>query len=392
MMTDSHMISGYLYSGYSDCSDEKMQAHTIRIESGQIIDISEYEPENEQQAASLPLLVPGFIDVHNHGGFHGSFPNGNYEDCKRAARFHRSHGTTTLLASLVSASEQQLYAQTRILARLAQEGEIYGIHMEGPFICAHKCGAQDPHHIIPGNPEILEKVINNAQGFLRSITFAPETDHIDELLDLCAKHNVIASLGHTDADYHSTLAVIDKARQLGVTVSATHLFNAMPPIHHRTPGATVALLNAAQENKVFCELVADGVHLHDAVVDMSYPHNAIAVTDAMEAAGMPDGHYQLGSLSVVVEQGGAFLADAYAQGTHTIAGGTSTLAQQFARFASRHGIADAVRFTSTRAAQLLGLPDRSRLEPGARADIVALNKDHTVRATFAHGEKLLPLT
>lgn len=313
------------------------------------------------------LWVPGFVDLHNHGGNGGGFPNGDYEQCLAAARFHRAHGTTTLLASLVSGTQEELCARAELLAQLAEEGEIAGIHMEGPFIAAAKCGAQDPSCIVPGDPDFFRAVIATARGHLRSITFAPETENVDKLLEVCAEHGIIASLGHTEADYDTTLKVIAKAKELGVTVTGTHLFNAMPPIHHRAPGTVAALLTAAKAGDVAVELIADGVHLVDGTVDMAYNPRAFAVTDAMAAAGMADGAYELGSLPVTVSGGVARVPSG------AIAGGTSTLSQQFASFAERHGLGEAVRFTSTTAADVLGETELGRIAVGARANLVGLN-------------------
>lgn len=307
------------------------------------------------------LWVPGFVDLHNHGGYGGSFPNGDYDQCRAAARFHRAHGTTTLIASMVSGTRAELCTRAELLATLAEEGEIVGIHMEGPFIAAAKCGAQDPSRIVPGDPDFFRAVIDAARGHLRSITFAPETRATAELLEVCAEHDIIASLGHTEADYETTLQVMGQAQDLGVTVTGTHLFNAMPPIHHRAPGTVAALLAGAKAGDVGVELIADGT------VDMAYNRCAFAVTDAMAAAGMVDGSYELGSLPVTVTDGVARV------GNGAIAGGTSTLAQQFARFAARHGAEEAVRFTSTTAADVLGDKDVGRLAPGKRANLVGLN-------------------
>ncbi|HIX78398.1 MAG TPA: amidohydrolase family protein [Candidatus Corynebacterium faecipullorum] len=313
------------------------------------------------------LWVPGFVDLHNHGGNGGGFPNGDYEQCLAAARFHRAHGTTTLLASLVSGTQEELCARAELLAQLAEEGEIAGIHMEGPFIAAAKCGAQDPSRIVPGDPDFFRAVIAAARGHLRSITFAPETDNVDKLLEVCAEHGIIASLGHTVADYDTMLSVIAQAKELGLTVTGTHLFNGMPSIHHRAPGPVAALLTSAKAGDAFVELIADGVHLVDGAVDMAHSHRAFAITDAMAAAGMADGDYELGSLPVTVSGGVARVPSG------AIAGGTSTLSQQFASFAARHGLGEAVRFTSTTAADVLGETDLGRIAVGARANLVGLN-------------------
>lgn len=329
------------------------------------------------------LWVPGFVDLHNHGGNGGGFPNGDYEQCLAAARFHRAHGTTTLLASLVSGTQEELCARAELLAQLAEEGEIAGIHMEGPFIAAAKCGAQDPSRIVPGDPDFFRAVIAAARGHLRSITFAPETENVDKLLEVCAEHGIIASLGHTEADYDTTLKVIAQAKELGVTVTGTHLFNAMPPIHHRAPGPVAALLTAAKAGDVSVELIADGVHLVDGAVDMAHSHRAFAITDAMAAAGMADGAYELGSLPVTVSGGVARVPSG------AIAGGTSTLAQQFGSFAARHGLGEAVRFTSTTAADVLGRKDLGRIAVGARANLVGLNAQLEPVRVFVGGTEFI---
>ncbi|ACP31836.1 N-acetylglucosamine-6-phosphate deacetylase [Corynebacterium aurimucosum] len=337
------------------------------IEGIKLGDVPQAEAAWRAGDSDALLWVPGFVDLHNHGGNGGGFPNGDYEQCLAAARFHRAHGTTTLLASLVSGTQEELCTRTELLAQLAEEGEIAGIHMEGPFIAAAKCGAQDPSRIVPGDPDFFRAVIAAARGHLRSITFAPETDNADKLLEVCAEHGIIASLGHTEADYDTMLGVIAKAKELGLTVTGTHLFNGMPSIHHRAPGPVAALLTAAKAGDVSVELIADGVHLVDGTVDMVHSHRAFAITDAMAAAGMADGDYELGSLPVTVSGGVARVPSG------AIAGGTSTLAQQFASFAERHGLGEAVRFTSTTAADVLGEKDLGRIAVGARANLVGLN-------------------
>lgn len=302
--------------------------------------------------------VPGFVDLHNHGGNSGAFPSGTTEDCRRAARYHRAHGTTTLLASLVSATGDELAQQAHRLHPLVGEGLIHGIHMEGPFVNPGKCGAQNPAKIMPGNPDVFARVIDASNNTVRSITFAPETDHVDELLQLCANHNIIASLGHTNADYATTSAVITRARELGVTVTATHLFNAMPPIHHREPGAAAACIAAARQGQAHLEIIGDGVHLADGTVDMIMAGgnpSAFAITDAMEAAGLADGNYQLGGLDVTVNAAVARLTTTDGS-IGSIAGGTTTLLEQFTRFAARHSLPEAVAFTSSNAHAVLGRP------------------------------------
>jgi len=357
----------------------------ITVDGGIITSVTE-DPTAWEPAGLT--LVPGFVDLHNHGGHRGSFPDGTADDCRRAARFHRRHGTTTMLASLVSATEQAMTAQVPVLADLVDEGLLAGIHLEGPFINSGRCGAQDPAAIIPGDPDMLDRVATAARGHVRAVTFAPETAHAHELLDVCAAHTIIASLGHTDATYEQTLELVDAAVDRNVTVTATHLFNAMPPLHHRAPGAAAAMITAAATSHAHVELIADGVHLADGTVDMlrhSVADGAFFVTDAMQAAGMPDGDYTLGALDVTVADGVARLS-APDGAVGAIAGGTTTLADQFARHLRRGvGLSDLVRATSTTAAGLLGLGDGGIVE-GGRADLVGLDDNGQVMLVVAGGE------
>ncbi|MCZ9309802.1 amidohydrolase family protein [Corynebacterium uberis] len=360
----------------------------ITVTDGTITAITPTPDLTPAAAADLPLAVPGFVDLHNHGGARGAFPTGTLEQCRTAAAFHRDHGTTTLLASLVSGTEDELTSQVQVLTELVDSGEIAGIHLEGPFINACRCGAQAPTRIQPGDPDMLARIIDASLGTVRQITFAPETPHAAELLAVCADNGVIASLGHSDADYDTTRAVLDRAAELGVTVTATHLFNAMPPLHHRDPGIAAALIEAAAEGRTWVELIADGVHLADGTVDMvtaAVGDHALAVTDAMEAAGMPDGSYILGPLDVTVAGGVARLSTSDAT-PGAIAGGTTTLLDQFHRYRARHGGPAAVRLTSTNAAAALGLDgEAGDLRPGMPATLVLIAPSGAPAAVIVDG-------
>lgn len=326
----------------------------LQLENGIITELSgEPAPKNAGFHPELPTIVPSFIDLHNHGGNGGAFSTGTQDQARNAAQYHREHGTTVMLASMVSAPADALAAQVENLIPLCEEGLLCGIHLEGPFINACRCGAQNPDFIFPGNPTDLAQVIHAGKGWIKSITVAPETDNLTELLDLCAAHHIIASFGHTDADFDTTTSAIALAKEKNVTVTATHLFNAMPPLHHRDPGSVGALLAAARAGDAYVELIADGVHLADGTVDLARSNNAFFITDAMEAAGMPDGEYILGVLNVTVTDGVARLRDGGA-----IAGGTSTLASQFVHHVRRGmTLIDATLHTSTVAAKILGLSD-----------------------------------
>ncbi|APT89543.1 N-acetylglucosamine-6-phosphate deacetylase [Corynebacterium frankenforstense DSM 45800] len=388
----AHVFRGTLVNGI----DEPRDCEVAVDADGTVarVDIAEPGadggPRPDPAGASGPVITPGFVDVHNHGGARGAFPTGTLEECRRAADYHRSQGTTRLLASFVSGTEEELTRQLGVVAPLVAEGTLAGVHLEGPFVNTEKCGAQAPDRIQDGDPAMFERVLDAGEGIVRSITFAPETPNARALVDLCAERGVIVSLGHTMADYETTAEVVDYAVGRGATVTATHLFNAMPPLHHRKPGAVAALLAAATAGRAVVEVIGDGVHLADGTVDLcaaAAGDNMVLVTDAMEATGMPDGSYVLGPLEVVVEDGVARLATN--DGTPgAIAGGTSTLARQVTRFAARHGFTRAVRAASLRPGRLLGLDQNEGLHVGNPAEFVVFDAAGHVTEVFAAGRRL----
>lgn len=347
---------------------------------------------SESSSEPLPLVLPGLADVHNHGAVGHGFPGADADGCAAAARYHRSHGTTTLLASTVSAAPADLAEQVAVLADAADAGDIDGIHLEGPFINACRCGAQDPRAIIPGDPVALAAIIASGRGHVRSVTLAPETHQLEALLDVCADHGLVVSYGHTDADYDATAAAIGAARARDLQVTATHLFNAMPPLHHREPGAAGALLAAAADGDAVVELIADGVHVSDAMVDLVIdavgPGAITLVSDAMAAAGMHDGDYVLGSLPVIVDGGVARLRTN--DGTPgAIAGGTSTIFDQVARMHARGvNLTDIATMAADTGARVAGVAGRGAIAVGKRADLLLCDDTSptlTLRTTITGG-------
>jgi N-acetylglucosamine-6-phosphate deacetylase len=328
------------------------------------------------------VLVPGFVDVHVHGGAGAAFPDGHVDTALRAVRFHRSHGSTTLLASLVAAAPDELLKTVDALAELVTEGELAGVHLEGPWLAAARCGAHDPAQLRDPDPAELERLLRAGDGAVRMVTVAPELAGGIEAVRRITGAGAVAALGHTDASYELTKDAIDAGARMG-----THLFNAMAPVHHREPGPAVALL---EDPRVTVELVTDGLHVHPAlwehVLRAAGNDRVAAVTDAMAAAGMPDGEYHLGALRVTVRDRVARLP-----GTGTIAGSTATTDALFANIV-RHAalpreeaLVRAVAMTSTSPARALGLTDVGALTPGRRADLVVLGPDLTIRDVYRAG-------
>ena len=338
-------------------------------------------------------ILPGFVDMHVHGGGGASFTAGSADDARRAVEFHRGHGTTSIVASLVTAPLAELESRAAILAGLAAEGVIAGLHLEGPFLSAARCGAQDPRHMITPDVAAFERLRAAAAGHLKVITIAPELPGATEVIKAAARAGLTVAVGHTDA----TTAVASAAVDAGAT-HATHLFNGMRPLHHREPGAAGALLD---RDEVTCELIADGVHLHDTIVRLTAraigPGRLVLITDAMAAAGMPDGSYRLGSMRVDVAGGVARLADAMQRAPDTgrrgaIAGSTATMATVFRRaVAAGLPVADAAAAASTTPARVLGLDGRiGALRAGRYADLVVLDEELRLRAVMRRGQWLSP--
>jgi N-acetylglucosamine-6-phosphate deacetylase len=338
-------------------------------------------PRSPDRDFSAMTVVPGFVDTHVHGGGGGSF-SGGADQTATAVAFHRRHGTTTLLASLVSEAPDDLLRQVRELAEMVQSGLVAGIHLEGPWLAAQRCGAHDPALLRDPEAGELNRVLDAGAGTIRMVTLAPERTGGLEAIRRVVDAGAVAAVGHTEASYQQTCAAIEAGATVG-----THLFNAMRPIHHREPGPVIALL---EDPRVTVELIADGVHI-DAALYRHVTHGAgidrvSLVTDAMAAAGMADGAYRIGPLAVDVTAGEARLA-----GTETIAGSTATMdalfrfSVQHSRLADGEAMMQAVRQSSVNPARALGLPN-PELQIGAGADLVVLDVGLNVHAVLCAGQ------
>lgn len=325
-------------------------------------------------------LVPGFVDIHNHGGGGASFTSGTVEDVLTGVRTHRLHGTTTIVASTVTGEMDFLAQRAGLLSELAEQGDIAGIHFEGPFISPCRKGAHSEGLLRHPDPADVRKLVDAARGHAKMVTLATELPGGIDSVRLLAEHGVIAAIGHTDATYEQTVEAIDA----GATV-ATHLYNAMPGLGHRAPGPIAALL---EDERVTVELINDGTHLHPAALELAF-HRAGAdrvafITDAMDAAGFGDGRYMLGPLEVEVRDSVARLVEG-----GSIAGSTLTQDRAFKRSVTvdRLSVEDTVRALSANPAKLLGMYDTvGSLEPGKYADLVVLDTEFDVKGVMRRGE------
>ncbi|MEV4787956.1 N-acetylglucosamine-6-phosphate deacetylase [Streptomyces tuirus] len=342
-------------------------------------------PKNAQVIrAPAHFVIPGFVDLHNHGGGGASFTSGSVDDILKGIHTHRLHGTTTLVASTVTGDLDSLTRRAGLLSELAEQGEIAGVHFEGPFISPCRKGAHSEALLRDPHPADVRKLIDAARGRAKMLTLATELPGGLDSVRLLADHGVIAAIGHTDATYEQTVQAIDA----GATV-ATHLFNAMPPLGHRSPGPITALL---EDDRITVELINDGTHLHPAALRLAFHHagadRVAFITDAMDAAGFGDGRYWLGPLEVEVADGVARLVE-----DGTIAGSTLTQDRAFKRAVTVDGLSveDAVRALSATPARLLGMADTiGSLEPGKYADLLLVDSAYELKGVMRRGEWVVP--
>jgi N-acetylglucosamine-6-phosphate deacetylase len=319
-------------------------------------------------------MVPAYVDIHCHGGGGTAFTDLRDDAAAAAAEHHHAHGSTSLLASLVTMSPRDLERGVAMLAELADDGVVDGIHLEGPWLAEARCGAHDPALLRDPSLAEVERLIELGRGHLRQVTLAPERARGLDLVRWLTTAGIHAAIGHTTATY----AQVEQAVAAGADL-ATHLFNGMDPWHHRKPGAVAALMRSAARGHVTVELIADGVHLSDdtvrTVLDLVGVDHVAFVSDAMAAAGVGDGAYVLGGLSVVVDHGVARLArDPDGTTPGSIAGGTSHVADIVTRVvAAGTPLAYAVRPATRTPARALGLADRGSLAAGSRADVVVVD-------------------
>ncbi|MBB5914312.1 N-acetylglucosamine-6-phosphate deacetylase [Nocardia transvalensis] len=277
-----------------------------------------------------------------------------------------------------------MVAQTAALRESAEDGAIAGIHIEGPFLSEARCGAQDPRYLIDPDPVLIDRLLTAGGGYMRMMTLAPERPGFDAAARTLADHGVVVALGHSDtgfADFRNAL------RPNGFGAIVTHLANGMPPLHHRAPGPVAAGLVAASERQVTVELIGDGVHVDPgfgALVFATAPGKVALITDAMQAAGLPDGDYRLGPQEVRVTGGVARVASG------SIAGGTATLLHCL-RWAVREcgvPLAEAVRAATATPAAALGLDDVGDLRSGLIADAIVIDATLGLRRVLRHGQWL----
>ncbi|WP_436492838.1 N-acetylglucosamine-6-phosphate deacetylase [Actinokineospora sp. HUAS TT18] len=369
-------MAGQLITGKIVTPEGVLDDGWIHVDGTRITAVGTGTPPAADRTTAAAWVVPGFIDIHCHGGGGAAFTSPNPDDIRTAVDTHTQHGTTTLLASLVSRPVPELVEQIAVLREHVTDGLIAGVHLEGPFLSAARCGAHDPAILMPPDRDSVAALLD--AGPVRMVTLAPELDGAVDAVKQLVDGGSIAAVGHTDAIESLVLPAVDA----GATV-ATHLFNGMRPLHHREPGPIGALLD---DERVSVELIVDLVHLSPTIVRLAASHagadRTVLVTDAISATGAGDGDYRLGELIVEVRDGVPTV-----QGGNSLAGSTLTMDAAFRNLVKACGldIPAAVAATASRPADLLGL-DTGRLAAGKTADVVLLDETLQVAGVLRRGE------
>ncbi|MHC4593052.1 MAG: N-acetylglucosamine-6-phosphate deacetylase [Planctomycetota bacterium] len=328
------------------------------------------------------IVAPGYVDVHVHGSAGHDTMDGTREAIEGMARFFVTRGVTAFCPTTLTQPAEDIMTSVRTVAECMENGieggaEPLGVHLEGPYIDAKKKGAQPEQHITTAADIDYEQLFS--LGNIKLITLAPEIAENKEVIVFARSHGAAVVVGHSSATYED----LEDAVKYGLN-HATHTFNQMEALHHRKPGTVGGVLML---DEIFAEFIADGIHLHPAIVDMVVrlkgPERAVAITDAISGAGMPDGDYELGGQAVVVKEGAVRLPDG------TLAGSALTLDQAVRNIVefTIAGLPEAVQMATLTPARSIGVANRKgSLEPGKDADIILLDDDLRVRATLVGGQ------
>lgn len=342
----------------------------IRIkENYEVIDVSQ------------KILTPGFVDLLVHGGGGAGFADENHNSIQTASEYFLRNGSTTLLASLFAKPEEQLLADLNRVVKYIKANpstNIFGIHMEGPFLNPGLKGAMNEGYLWAPSVEGWEKLWKASEGLIKIMTIAPELPGASEVMRAAARKGVVLSIGHSMASYDEIEVAIDNG-----AAHVTHIFNAMRPFHHRTPGV---ILGSLLKNELKIELIADKYHVHPAVMELLLKlkgaNGIILITDSIRAGGMHEGEYEFADQKVFMKDNKAYLKDG------TLAGSTLTLniaIRNLVETASAK-LTDAVRMASLNGAKVLNIEHRKGiLAVGKDADIAVLNERFEVEMTIFQG-------
>ena len=362
-----------IISAHSAVIDGELRSNVwIDIQDGVIAEIGEGSNSASVRTYSQ-TLIPGFVDIHCHGGGGYYFTDATPQNVQQAIDTHRGAGTTSQIASLVTTDIQTLTSQIKALIPFVRNGSLVGIHLEGPYLSHAKCGAHDPALLRAPALDEVKALIAAGEGTIRMVTIAPELEGALDAIKWLVSEGVIAAIGHSDADADTARAAIEAGAQV-----VTHFTNAMAKMVGGESMATEVL--GAPE--IALELINDGTHVPADVVATIMKNaldRTILITDAMSAAGSHDGKYLIGNLEVEVKDSLARLVS-----NGALAGSTLTMEQAFTNFINKDGVnlIDAVHASSTLAAEVLGLKDVGSISVGKKANILAFDGKKIELLTF----------
>ncbi|WP_232541877.1 N-acetylglucosamine-6-phosphate deacetylase [Nocardia bovistercoris] len=371
------------------CASHDLDDGVVTIDGERIVgvhDVAEWAGEHPD--SPLPefagALLPGLVDIHVHGGGGHGFDTVDTAQARAAAHHHARHGSTSVVASVVTGPAEQMVAQVATLRELADAGDIAGIHAEGPYLSAARCGAQDPRHLRDPDPDLTERLLDAGGRHLRVMTLAPELAGYAAAAQRLSERGVAVALGHTDADHARFRAALRPDGHAGLV---THLGNGMPPLHHRASGPVAAALVAAARGTAVIELICDSAHIDAGFAALAFataPNAVALVSDAMRATGEPDGRYRLGPREVTVRDGIARLPDG------CLAGSTATLLEclRWTVRAADVPLRAAVEAATAVPARAVGLAQVGDLRTGAYADLVIVDDNLHSRGVLRHGRWL----
>ncbi len=372
-----NMVRRFLIRGGTIVPPDKGEVKTadLWVEDGQIAG-SSASTVDVIDATDL-YVAPGFIDLQVNGGEGRNFEDSSPDEIRKIIDFYVSHGTTSFLPTTVTAPINGIRS-TIDRVKQANHPAIIGMHIEGPFISKVRKGAQNPDYILDPSIDKFDELVHGYERFIKIMTLAPERPGANQLISHIREIGAVPSLGHSDATYDQAIAAIEDGIGL-----FTHMFNAMREFHHRAPGA----VGAALMSDVPVELVADGIHVHPGAMKLLYkakgPDQICLITDAISAAGLADGEYELGGLQVFVKDATVRLADG------TLAGSTLTMDRAVKIFmdSTDCSLSEAIRAASLTPARLLGISDhKGSIEVGKDADLVIFDAGFNVHYTIIGGQ------
>ena len=366
---------------------EVLNGYAVVIKNGKIVDILPEESVdldnfNEVIDGEGNFLAPGFVDIHNHGNSGYDVMDSTEEALDNIGRFHLKNGVTSYLGTVITSSYEDIIKAAKNVVDYKNKeslSQIIGIHLEGPFFSVEKKGAQPEIYIKRPDMEATKKIVEASKGMLKMVSVAPEIDGALEVISYLKENNVNVTMAHTSATYEEARRGVD----FGISI-ATHIYNGMRSFSHREPGVIGLSL---VDDRVYCEMIYDRIHLHDGAVKIALKMKGldriILISDAMRAAGLEDGDYELGGQKVIVKNGAARLENG------SLAGSTLNLRDAVHNLIKYLDIPihEAVRMASLTPAKAINIDkNKGSIEIGKDADLILIDKDVKILDTIVAGK------